>query len=329
MQSSSPHGSGSRTSRSTGEEPKRVKRYSLRIEFLDDDDDIEFDRRREAAHRRRRSNQGSSSSPRTSNGQSEHPQETSQRSRRTSASSTNAVVGSVNRSGPPPSAARPPSARGWHEGTRPHTIHTSQRGENHSTTVEQLSRDFTRQMSVQDCSDADLPERFQRQMSLGDHGSTAERPSSHRPRIRQPSCKDAYAQTDLRGLGWSTLNLPHHRSPALASASLHPVHPSQGNPNTEAKFVAAKHRTDTHLSPLIPHAPARSTTTTWPTIKPPQPIPRQPTPMPSPARSQRSASRSGSQRSERQEQPKRKSLLPRFFSHGGREPSRGRDTEPR
>ncbi|KAI1458177.1 hypothetical protein F4805DRAFT_150217 [Annulohypoxylon moriforme] len=317
MPSSSSQGSGSRYSRSTGEEPKRRKRYSLRIEFLDDDDDIELDRSLETAARRRRSNQRSSSSPRTSNGPSENARDPSQRSRRTSVNSIAAVIGPGNRGGPPLTTARPPSARGRHEATRTHANHTNQHEGNPVPTVEQLSEDFNRHMSVRDRSDPDLTERFQQQMSLND----AEPSPPHNHRSRRTSQKSAYTQTDLRGLGWSTLNLDQ-RPPTPIPAFLHPhsSNSSQDHRNIEAVYregfeagrrsATSQHRTNTHSSPLIPPvpspapAPARQGgAAPYPYISPPRPISRQGTPIPSSARNRPADNRSRTRSRERQEQP--------------------------
>ncbi|KAI0888111.1 uncharacterized protein GGS22DRAFT_155102 [Annulohypoxylon maeteangense] len=302
MQSSSSHGSGSRSSRSTGEEPKRRKRYSLRIEFLDDDDDIEFERSREAARQQRRSEQGFASSPRASNGRPENPRETSQRSRQASVSSTAAAIGTGNRRVSAPMSARPPSARGRYEGTRSHASHTGQREENPTPTVEQLTQDFDRHMTVQDRSDSDLPSRFQRQMSLR-HSPPP--PNPHRD--RKPSRKHAYTQTDLRGLGWSTLNLSHRPATPIP-AFLH----AHSSPTThDHRTIEAVYREGfeagqrSAASPLIP---ARAP---WPDIRAPRPVTQQPTPertmsssVPPPSAGNRSsASRSRAQSRERREQP--------------------------
>ncbi|KAI1440282.1 hypothetical protein F5Y02DRAFT_432464 [Annulohypoxylon stygium] len=324
MASSSSHGSGSHSSRSTVDEPKRRKRYSVRIEFLDDDDDMEIDGRREPTHRQR-SSQGPSSSQRREATNQPERSGTSQYSRRTSTSSTSAVVGSVDRNGTSQSLpARPPSARSQHERARSHVSNTDQRRESHAPTVEQLSRDFNRRLSVRDRSDADLPTRFQHQMSLNDHHiSTTSLPVPHRPKTQKPPPKHADTQTDLQGLGWSSLHLP-------TTAIPNPGHPEQCQLNIEAAFrkgveegkrqASLRHRADASSSPLVSSALARSTTTFWPSIAPPRPVPRQPTPIPSSARNQRAVSRA--EGNEKQEQAGQKSWYPKIFSRG-REAGRG------
>ncbi|KAI2464728.1 hypothetical protein F4781DRAFT_436127 [Annulohypoxylon bovei var. microspora] len=342
MPSPSSHGSNSHSSRSTGEEPKRRKRYSLRIEFLDDDEDFELDGSRDTIHRQKRSDRGASSSRGTSNGQPEHSRETRRRPRRASVCSTAAVIGSGNRSDPPLTSTPPSSDRGRREGTRLDASHTSQRKGNNLPTIEQLSQDFSRKMSVQDRSETDLPDRFQRQMSLRDHDPIAERSTSHNRRSKKPSRKSAYTQTDIWGVGMFSTPDPFRRPSTSSTPYPGPFPLNQDYLNIESVYLegfhagkrqaAAQHA---HLSPIVPPAPApapaRSTTTTWPEIQPPQPMrcrPRAPertTPSPAPpsARDQPRAKRSGAQQREPQEQPRQQQQrwYQNLLSRGAREPS--------
>ncbi|KAI1086035.1 hypothetical protein F5B19DRAFT_201257 [Rostrohypoxylon terebratum] len=339
MASSSSHVSGSHTSRSIIDEPKRRKRYSVRIEVLDDDDNMETDGRRESTHRQRRSSQGPPSPQRKSAANQRERSGTGHHSRRTSMSSTSAVVGSVDRnSGPPSTPARPPSAREQRERTGSHASPTNQRRESRASTVDELSKDFNRRLSVKDHSDADLPTRFQTQMSLHDHtsASASPLPIPQRPKPKKPARKHANTQTDLQGLGWSKLNLS--TTPTAFTHTPHRGHPEQCQRNIEAAYrqgveegqrlVASEHRIDAGSTPLISPVRARSTTTSWPAFSSsPRPIPRQATPIPS-ARNQRAFHRAGGH--EKQEQSGQKSWCPKLFSRGREtEPSRGRDREPR
>ncbi|XDG06236.1 hypothetical protein ABKA04_005851 [Annulohypoxylon sp. FPYF3050] len=164
-------------------------------------------------------------------------------------------------------------------------------------------------------------------MSLNDHASTASLPVPHRPKTQKPSPKHADTQTDLQGLGWSSLNLP---TTAAFSHIPNPGHPEQCQLNIEAAFrkgveegkrqAAALRRASASSSPLVSSALARSTTTFWPTIAPPRPVPRQPTPIPSSARGQRAVSRAEGE--VKQEQAGQKSWCPKIFSRG-REAGRG------
>ncbi|KAI1101738.1 hypothetical protein F4804DRAFT_354238 [Jackrogersella minutella] len=142
MPSSSSRETKSHSSRHTDEEPKRRKRYSLRIEFLDDEDD-ERERSRETGHRRRRPHKDAASpSPqRTATPAPSRPQPSSQRRRRASTSSTAAVLGTGSRSGLSP----------------------TRDGSDSSAAEERLPRDSGRRESLGGA--ADPLERFQRQMS--------------------------------------------------------------------------------------------------------------------------------------------------------------------
>ncbi|OTA61614.1 hypothetical protein K449DRAFT_382982 [Hypoxylon sp. EC38] len=198
MPHSPSHGSHSRSDRPVDREPRRPKRYSLRIEFLDDDgDDVEKDRG--SANHPRRSNQGTSNSRMSAGTRPEHPQETGRRSRQASVSSTTAVVGGRN---PSSTSIRPlPSEQERREtttsrGTRP----SLQPGEDYVTAAE-LSETFNPHISMRGRDEAGLPQQFERHMSIRDRRDTGRHSSSNSYRKRgNVPYKHACTQTDIGGL---------------------------------------------------------------------------------------------------------------------------------
>ncbi len=187
MPQSSSSNSHSRLPRSP-EEPRRRKRYSLRIEFLDDDEDDELDRVREMAERRGgRSVREASAVRNRDRVEPDRSRAGDRRSRRTSTSSTAAVVGS--RPPPPSSPERQQEAR--------------------QPDVGQLSEGVDR-MSLIHHDEAALPELLE-QMSIHERerNTRRERPSSNE------WGQNATTQTSIRGYDpYSASTPPPPRRPS-------------------------------------------------------------------------------------------------------------------
>lgn len=172
-------------SRSSGSTEGRRKRYSLRIEFLDDDDDDFFEQGHATVERQRRRSTPAASAVRSrATTGPDHSRESGRRPRHTTTnSSTEAVVGvEGNRNGSSMPVQPPLVERSRHTGTtRPRAPQTSAYGdEAFFTAVEtQLSQAFDG-MSMRDPPEGvDLSERFARQMSMGNTEHTRGHPNSY------------------------------------------------------------------------------------------------------------------------------------------------------
>ncbi|KAI0138985.1 hypothetical protein F4776DRAFT_45449 [Hypoxylon sp. NC0597] len=231
MQSSPSRGPRSRSNRTFDREHKRPKRYSLRIELLDDDDDDEVEQDRNSTGQPSRLTRGTSTPRRDIDARQKHPQRTGRRSRRASVSSTTAVVGDRNLSS---TSVRPPlSEQGRREGTTSSSTRPSRQGSKDHVAAADLSEAFNQHMSMRDRDEADLPQRFERQMSIQDVGSAGRRsgPNNHRKRGNL-SYKHAYAQTDIRGLEAHIIFAPLYPAP-IPNPLFTRSPASGGHPNAE------------------------------------------------------------------------------------------------
>ncbi|KAI0836423.1 hypothetical protein F5Y06DRAFT_305396 [Hypoxylon sp. FL0890] len=330
MPSSPSHESHSRSSRSVDRELKRRKRYSLRIEVLDDDDDDEddevSDRRRKGADHPSRSTKGTPTSRSGADGRREHPQETSRKSRQASVRSITAVVGSNNPSST--SVQPPPSERDRRDSSKQRGPRPSWQGSEDYVTAAELSEAFNQRMSMRDRDEAELPRNFARQSSIRDQDDTGERSSSSSHRRKKPSYKHAYTQTDLKGLDAYSIYGPFYPPPALGIPFVRSPGPGEqfnaemaayNNGFLLGRQLASSHMPQPqHYNPHVPPPappPSVSSLSQHTDIQPPQPSPVQQPPSrrasSSPRsppthdrdRRQSSSSRQNRKASEEQQQP--------------------------
>ncbi|KAL7622433.1 hypothetical protein AAE478_007938 [Parahypoxylon ruwenzoriense] len=238
--------------RSTERESRRCKRYSLRIEFLDDDDaaaenhSAKHERPQRQQQQQQQDRQTKRSGKRTSGIRSstanvEIEEEPDARSRRSSVcSSTDAVIGTGSRQDDSPVAA-PQLSHKRNSSRAPR--------QRHSDIEDQLAEYFARQASFRDRyverDERGLPQRFARQMSLRDQEGPARDPKDRKqhktapssPFLRLPRYNPNYTssstQTDSR---YSVPRREHEssiRPPILGHDSLQPPRRSPG-PNQGA-----------------------------------------------------------------------------------------------
>ncbi|KAI1374356.1 hypothetical protein F4677DRAFT_165259 [Hypoxylon crocopeplum] len=210
------------SSRSSEGERKHRKRYSLRIEFLDDEEN-ELDRSSGTASRESRRSTDRSHA----DAESRRPEQANRRRKAASTSSSTAgVVGTGDRrdlpQGPRPAAAdRDPRPR-----TGARDMRASVHGDEDyfSAVGDHLSEIYDRNMSMRDRDGQDLLERFERQMSMRDRdGNNPDRRRGPHKSRQKPAYRPAATQTNTRA----------HGSYASFSAPMYPPLPVPGPPFTQ------------------------------------------------------------------------------------------------
>ncbi|KAI1410427.1 hypothetical protein F5Y13DRAFT_202220 [Hypoxylon sp. FL1857] len=277
--------SRSRSSRSVDRELKHHKRYSLRIEFLDDDEDDELDdKKRKAAVRSSRSTQASPTSHIGARGETGHPLErTRRRSRRASIGSTTAVVGRHDPSSTSARTIHP--ERNRRGGTRSGGTRSSSQEENDYVTADELSKAFNENMTMRDRDEVELPQHFERHMSIRDGDDSREHSSSSTHNKKKHSYKHANAQTDVKGLSAYIAFNPFYPPPTPSSPFLRSPGPGGEHLNAEIAaynngFLLGRHLAlsqapqhpyyDVHAPPPPPSA---LSSLHHPDPQPPQPLP--------------------------------------------------------
>ncbi|KAI1141745.1 hypothetical protein F5Y05DRAFT_423441 [Hypoxylon sp. FL0543] len=279
--------SGSRSSQSVDRELKHRKRYSLRIEFLDDEDDEVDDRKKGGDDQPGRSTRSPPTSRRRADEDTGHLRQAGRQSRRASLDSTTAVVG--HRNLPSKSARTPQSKRDRRESTRSGSMRPSSHRVIDDGTAAELEEAFDHHMSLRDRDEAELPRDFERQLSIQDRGDPRERSSSSKQSRKKPSYRHAYAQTDMKGLGSHVAFNPFYPAPALGSQFARTPGFGEAHLNAEMAaynngFLLGRQLASSQLlqqqnygarTPPPPPPPSVASSSCHPDIQPPQPLPVQ------------------------------------------------------